>query len=99
MERYLGFEFPDAGADFEQVQADDIELGVGELSGFKGVFPEGLEQNVGGGVQEEAELIGGKLVAGGAVGLEVDFVVFDVVFHLAAAAVEVFVDGGIIGVG
>ena len=99
MKRYLGFEFPDAGSDFEQVQADDIELGVGKLGGFKSVFPEGMEQNIGGGVQEEAELVGGKFVAGGAVGFEVDFVVFDIVFHLAAAAVEVFVDGGVIGIG
>ncbi len=87
MKRYLGFEFPDAGADFEQVQADDIKLGVGELGGFKGVFPEGLEQDIGRRVQEEAELVGGKFVAGGAVGFEVDFVVFDVVFHLAAATI------------
>ncbi len=83
----FGFEFNDAGTDFEQMQADDIKLGTGKLGGTEGVFPEGVEQDVGRRMQKEAELIGSEFVAGGAVGFEVDFVVFDMVFHLAAATI------------
>ena len=48
-------------------------------------------QPISAGVEEEAELIGGRLGAGRAVRREMGLPVFDVVFGLAAPAIEVFV--------
>ena len=53
-----------------------------------------MQQNVGGRMQEEAEVVGGEGAAGGAVGLKEVLVVLDVAFHPAAVAIDVFVDEG-----
>ena len=48
----------------------------------------GFEQQLGAGMQEEAELVGFPAVAGGAVRPGVELVLLDHVFHLAAGAVD-----------
>ncbi len=49
-------------------------------------------QPVGGGVQDQAELVGERALAGGAVGGELGLVELDEVFRLSADAVDVFVE-------
>ena len=50
------------------------------------------KQPVGGGVQNEAELIGKRRAAAGAVGGGLRFVLLDEIFHLPARAVDCRVD-------
>ena len=53
---------------------------------------QGVEQPIGGGVDQEPELVGGSAAAGGAVGGEMQLVRLDQIFSLAAGAVELVVE-------
>lgn len=72
-----GFHRLDAGDDLQEGRADCLE-GSGAPSGFSGRGIAHVEHRpVGGGVQEQPELVGLPAMAGGAVGGEVGFVLLD----------------------
>ena len=94
VEKYpAGGDFDSRGA-FKQTQPDCIELRVCQLSSGKQFAAQDMHQHVGGGMQEQPELVGGCLVAAGAVRFQSEFVVFDVEFGVAATAVNGVVEVG-----
>ena len=92
MQPDLGFHLNDARRDLDQPQAQGVELRhpPGRASWHGGA--QSPEQPVGPGMQEQAELIGGRLAAGRAVGGEMGLPGFDVIFCAAAPAINVLVD-------
>jgi len=66
--------FDDAGAEFQQPQADGGELGSGAVVRFWDGVSHGEDQPVGGGVQDQPHLVGERAAAAGAVGSELRFV-------------------------
>jgi hypothetical protein len=56
-----GDEFGDAGGDLDDSEADRVELGVAPERGLGGEALQRVQQPVGGGVDEEAELVGRRL--------------------------------------
>ena len=89
---HAGFEFRDAHGDFEKRPAQRFESGLAPQRAAGRGLAEPVQQPVGAGVQEESELVGFPAVAGGAIGLGVEFVVLDHVFHFAAGAIELLVE-------
>ncbi len=81
----------DAGGDFDQTQPDRVELRLAPERGARGQGAQAQQQPIGGGVDHQAELVGGGLAAGGAVGSEVQLVRLDQIFGLSPGAVELFV--------
>ena len=88
----LGFELLDAYDDLEDGEADGAEHrgSPGQASGRS--KPQAVHQPIGGGVQDETELIGLELMAGGAVGGGVELEILDQIFHAAALAIDFLVD-------
>jgi hypothetical protein len=82
----------DAGGDFDQTEPDRVELGVAPERGARCQAAQAQQQPVGGGVDQEAELVGCRLAAGGAVGGEVQLVRLDQVFGLPARAIDLLVE-------
>ena len=80
------------GADLEQALAEGRELGPGERHPARHRIAEREHQPVGGGVQDEAELVGQRALAGGPVGGELDAMPLDQVFRLSPRAVGPFVE-------
>ena len=64
---------------FKQAQAEGVHLGIGELGAVCGAA-EHIHEDVGGGVQEQAKLVGPEAVTAQAVGLERPLEVLDGVF-------------------
>ncbi len=58
-----------AHTDLKQAQAEGVHLGIGELGAVCGAA-EHIHEDVGGGVQEQAKLVGPEAVTAQAVGLE-----------------------------
>ena len=81
-----------AGADLEQAVAEGCELGPVERHPARHGIAEREHQPVGRGVEDQPELVGGRALAGGAVGGELDLVLLDKVLGLAAGAVDPFVE-------
>jgi len=77
----LLFQFDDAGGDFDEAQPQSVELhdAPGRAFGHQSVHRP--EEPVGTGVKKEAELLGGGLMAGGAVGSEMVLPRLDVVLR------------------
>ena len=87
-----GFQFDDAGGDLDEAQAQRVEL-KGAPDGAPGHGgAQAPHQPVGAGVEEQAKLVGGGLGAGCAIGGEVGFPGFDVVFSLAPPAIDLFIE-------
>ena len=82
----------DAGADLEQARPEGRELGPGERHPAGHGIAQGEHQPVGRGVQDEAELVGDRALAGGPVGGELALVQLDEVLGLAAGAVDIFIE-------
>ena len=82
----------DAGADLEQARPEGRELGPGERHLAGHGIAQGEHQPVGRGVQDEAELVGDRALAGGPVGGELALVQLDEVLGLAAGAVDIFIE-------
>ena len=82
----------DAGADLEQARPEGRELGPGERHPAGHGIAQGEHQPVGRGVQDEAELVGERALAGGPVGGELALVQLDEVLGLAAGAVDIFIE-------
>jgi len=87
-----GFEFLDANGDFEERPTQRFEGGLAPERAPRRGLADLMQQPIGAGVQEEAELVGFPAVAGGAIGLGVEFVVLDHVFHPAAGAIDLLVE-------
>ena len=63
----LGEELPDPAADLEEAQPEGVELHAGHAAPDQPAA-QGIEQPVGGGVQEQPELVGPEAVAAEAIG-------------------------------
>ena len=84
--------FDDTGADFEEPEPQGGELGVTEGMGFGHRIADGEHQPIGGGMEDEADLVSERRAAAGAVGGELALVHLDQIFRLAAGAVDHVVD-------
>ena len=88
----FGFQFADFGADFEEPQADGVELCGCEAGAFERLSPECVEDDIGGAVEHEADTVCGEAVTGGSAAFECVFMVFDKVFHSSPVAISCFID-------
>ena len=70
MKAHLGGLLPHSGANFEDTELDRVEVGLRPLGALHADVFDGVQQHVGDAVQEEAEPIGCKTMAGGAVGVQ-----------------------------
>ena len=70
----------DAGGELEEPEADCGELGPGERVSLRDGVAHGEDQPIGGGVKDEAHLIGGGGSAAGAVGGKLGLVQLDQVW-------------------
>ena len=84
--------FDDARGDLDQVHPQGGELGCGERLRPGNGIADLEHQPVRAGVQHEADLIGERRSATGAVGRELCFVQFDQVFSLTAPTVETVIE-------
>ena len=75
-----GDHFGDPPGDFDQAEADRVELGIAPERGPRRHPAQGQHQPVGGGMDQETELVGGGLGARGAAGSEMQLVRLDQVF-------------------
>ena len=91
MDADAGGPLDDAGADLEQALPEGRKLGPGERHPAGHGIAQGEHQPVGRGVQDEAELVGERALAGGPVGGELALVQLDEVFSLAASAVNILI--------
>lgn len=91
MEGDTGLQLDDTAGDLDQPETEGVELRAAPLRLLRQGRPQRPHEPVGAAVQEEAELIGGGLRAGGAVGCEVGLPGLDVVLGLAAPAVDLLV--------
>ena len=88
----LGFQLDDAGGEFDQAQSQSVELHDAPDRAFGHEAAHRPQEPIGAGVQEQAELVGFGLVAGGAVGGEVVLPGLDVVLGLTTRAIEPLVE-------
>jgi hypothetical protein len=93
-----GEEFTDAPADLEEAQAQGVELERWVALGAEPAA-EGVEEPVGSGVQEPAELVGPEAMVTQAVGDAGALVVFDPALHLATIDVPIIERLGWVGPG
>ena len=82
----------DAGSDFQQPQPDGGELGRCQIARLWDGVTNGEDEPIGGGVEDEANLIGERRAATGAVGGKLGLVQLDQVLGLAARTIEAVVD-------
>src|SRR5580700_6934321 len=82
----------DAGSDFQEAQTQRRELGGGQFPGFGNGVAHREHQPIGGGVEHEANLVGERRTAAGAVRGELRLVQLDQVLGLAARAIEAVID-------
>ena len=87
MQPDLGFQFDHARRDLNKSKAQRIELRDPPGRALWHAGAQGPKQPVGPGMQEQAELIGGRLAAGRAVGGEMGLPGFDVICRAAAPAI------------
>ena len=81
MDTDAGGPLDDASADLEQALPEGRKLGPGERHPAGHGIAEGEHQPVGRGVQDEAELVGDRALAGGPVGGELALVQLDQVLR------------------
>lgn len=87
----------DVGTELEQTRADGAALSLGQLGLLESQATQGAQQDVGEGAEVEPDLIGQQGVGAGAVGEQVELLLLDPILHLAAGAVEIFVESPCIG--
>ena len=85
-----GFDNP--GGDFQETKTQRCELGSGQFPDFGNGVAHGQHQPIGGGVENEADLIGERRTATGAIGGKLCLMQLDQVFGLAARAIQTVVD-------
>ena len=91
MEAHFGGLLTHSGTDLQEAQLDGVEIGPGPLGASQAAVFDRVQQHVGDAVQEPPELVGGKAMAGGAVGVQEGLVIFDEAFHASAGTVEFLV--------
>src|SRR5450432_168173 len=82
----------DTGGDFEKPEPDRCELGRGQITRLRDGVAHSEDEPIGGGVENEADLVGERRAAAGAVGGELGLVQFDQVLGLSAGAIETVVN-------
>ena len=92
MDLDLGAKFQHPGSDFQELQADRIELSMSPLRAAEMEPAERMEKHIGQAVEEKAELVGFKSRTGGPVGEKMGLMLFDEQLHAAAAAVSRLVE-------
>ena len=80
-----------AGSDFDEPQAQRVELRDAPHLTLWHRHAQAPHEPVGAGMQEQPELVGRGLAAGGAVGRQMHLLGLDVVFRLAASPVDILV--------
>jgi hypothetical protein len=83
--------FPDAGPDLQKLETQGVDLRRGQFRVLE-VMSQQRKQAIGGGAQEQAELVGQEAVATQAVGPELQLEPFDAVFCVAPQHIEVVID-------
>lgn len=81
-----------AGGDFQQPQAQRRELGLRQIARVRDRVANAEHQPIGGGVQDEANLIGARRAARGSIGGKLRLVQLDEVFRLSARAIEAVIE-------
>ena len=71
-----------SGRDFQELEANGLYLGGRKFCAFKCRAPQVLKEDISGGSQEQAELVGHELVATGTVCKEGKLLFLDTVFHV-----------------
>ena len=82
----------DARGDLDQTEPDRIELRLAPEGCAGRQAAQAQHQPVGGGVDQQAELVGGRLAARGAVGGKVQLMRLDQIFGLSTRAIELFIE-------
>src|ERR1700757_4548792 len=82
----------DAGCDLEKPEPDRVELGRCQIARLWDGIAHGEDEPIGGGVEDEADLVGERRAATGAIGGELGLVQLDQVLGLSASAIEVIID-------
>src|SRR5471030_2915781 len=82
----------DPGGDFQETKTQRRELGSGQFPGFGNGVAHGKHQPISGGMENEADLVGKRRTAAGAIGGELRLVQLDQIFGLAARAIQAVVD-------
>jgi hypothetical protein len=77
-----------AGSDFDEPQAQRVELRDAPHLTLWHRHAQAPHEPVGAGMQEQPELVGRGLAAGGAVGRQMHLLGLDVVFHVAASGAD-----------
>lgn len=86
-----GGDLDDAGGDLEQREAQHGELRRSQIARFRNGVADGEHQPVGGGVKDEANLVGERRAARRAIGGKLGLVQLDEILRLAARTIEAFV--------
>ena len=76
----------------DQTEADRVELGIAPERSPGRQAAQGRQQPVRSGVDQQSELVGGRLGAGGAVGGEVKLVRLNQVLGLSSGAIDLVVE-------
>ena len=82
----------DTGGDFQETKTQRCELGSGQFPDFGNGVAHGQHQPISGGVENEANLIGERRTAAGAIGGELCLMQLDQILGLAARAIQAVVD-------
>jgi len=85
-------ELPNPSPDLENLKSDRVKLRPRPSGALEMTAAQGLSQDVGHRVQEQAELIGLEPMAGGPVGAKMGLMVLDQKLHRSPLAVELLVD-------
>jgi hypothetical protein len=80
-------------ADLEQLEPDGLHLGPRQFGAGESESADGFHQPIGAGGKQKPELVGPPVVATGAVGEQPELLFLDPVFHFAARAVDLVVEG------
>jgi hypothetical protein len=94
-----GFHFDDARGELDETQAQRVELRDAPHRALRHQCAEAPQEPIGAGVEEQAKLIGDGRGAGGSVGGQMRLPRLDVVFHNAAAAIDVLVESASVAAG
>src|SRR5690348_12395257 len=78
--------------DLQELETDGAASSVGERARLEAEPAQRLHQHIGHGSEPQAELVGAHRGRRGAVGEEIELALLDAVLHLAAGAVEVFIE-------
>ena len=84
------FHLDDASGDLDEAQAQRVELSDAPHRALRHRYAKSPHKPVSAGVEEQPELIGGRLCAGRAIRRQVGRPGFDVVFGSAALAIDIF---------